>query len=998
MDALNVSSGHKPGWTRTQCVQEKTERAVLDLVLYKGKNTIHDLRIDDKKVLWSGSDHHLITWTRDEIPEKTAKDKKKKPKWNVTHEKNNWDGFRNFLDEIVQSKSETFANGEMERKFELNLRWIKESASQNIKQSNPKNNARKDYKRILSEAVRKLTEERAEIRRDCRKAEKDKDKEEMSKYSQLILEKTREIKRQEDLEAQEKTLKLCDDMANKDHKNMDLYKHVSSFKAQKSQAFGLKKEDGSYAETEPEVDELLSDMWENQIYKKRKWDSTPENRKVEPKLDEEDRKVVSEFMDKPITIQEVDMAIKHLKTGTSHGTTQVAPEMLKNTGPLFRENLRKWMNMCFEEGLLPTINEIMRITMLHKKGATSTLKNYRSLAVGCNICKLLLKIIGWRLEIVAEFLQILGEMQAGFRAGRRTQDNLIILDTLLRYTREGHSEDHKLMIAMMDISKAYDRVDRDILWEKMEQYGFSEKILKFLRGTYKDARGIINFQGFQSSEKRLEIGLKQGCVLSPILFAIYICDLETKLLQAGIGPMIGGQQMPGMMFADDMIIIAPEHKFQELLDIMGDFAHKNKIEFSAAKSVVIPLHRPANPQKHWKVGYLYNDEGESEDIIMSEVEQGKYLGVELKRTKPHYKKHSEDAISKAKRFLWPVGRMTKGLGRKVQVTHKIWEIYCVRRIIYGLDVAEINKTTLDSLDIIQNRVARLATDSTPWTKKILLQGEMNFQPWVFRVLKEKLCLLTYLNSLGESRWAKKALNQQTEWLNKDRAKASWAAKKTPSYWLQEVVIMANAQGIPEAVYLNEDTYSKAASTMEVRKAMLKDYNTRMTAEIDKRDYLKYQRDKVYPGIDKSINKWDGSYFWWQMKTGVLAEKYDERFDFKAGIIQIIRDLAIKNRLCLLCDGRDSIEHALWLCRPIKEQNKQDNIEIPNIEKERLKQVLTFVKDLDKMSEHEAFFANLWLLNNDQPDQSKREIGNWFKRVLQTRKELIGIKKGNLPKP
>jgi hypothetical protein len=450
------------------------------------------------------------------------------------------------------------------------------------------------------------------------------------------------------------------------------------------------------------------------------------------------------------------------------------------------------------------------------------------------------------------------------------------------------------------------------------------------------------------------------------------------------------------MFADDMIIIAQETKFQELLDVVGEFAHKNKIEFSAAKSIVIPLHRPADPTKSWKVGYLYNDLGEKEEIKMSECEQGKYLGVEVRKRKPHYAHHLKDAITKGKRFLWPVGRMISGLGRKVQVARKIWEIYCIRRIIYGLDVAEINKGTVEALDIIQNKVARLATESTKWTKNIILQGEMNFQPFIYRIMKEKLNLLAYLNSLEDTRWAKKALNQQMTWLTKARNKEGWATKKTPDYWLQEVVIMATNLEIPEAVYLNELTASKSRSIAEVRKAEIKDYNIRKTVQVDKRDYLKYQRDKVYPKVDDAIYKWDGSYFWGQMKTGVLAEMYDERFDFKSGIDQATRDLLIKNRTCPLCNGKDSIEHALWLCIPLKQENTKKNTCLKDNEKDGLLRVLTFIKDLDNVSDHEAFLANLWLLNVDQPDQAKRDIGNWIKKVLQTRKSLIHTK--GLPKP
>jgi hypothetical protein len=334
--------------------------------------------------------------------------------------------------------------------------------------------------------------------------------------------------------------------------------------------------------------------------------------------------------------------------------------------------------------------------------------------------------------------------------------------------------------------------------------------------------------------------------------------------------------------------------------------------------------------------------------------------------------------------------MLKGIGRKVQVAYKIWEIYCVRRIIYGLDIAEINKGTLEALDIVQNRVARLAMDATIWTKSLILQGETGFQPFLYRVAKEKLNLLTYLQSLEDERWAKKALNQQMIWLKKDKLDEKWATKKTPDYWLQGVILMARELEIPENLYLDDST--KTGNAIAIRKALIKEFNDRKTANVDLRDYLKYYRDQLYPKLNKSIYKWDDSYFWWQMKTGVLAEKFDDRFDFKSGLKQNERDILIRERTCPLCDSLDSIEHALWTCKAIKAEAKKENIFIQDLDVVRLLKDLPFIKDLDTVSIHEAFLLNLWLLNMDQPDQLKKDVGAWIRKTLAIRQRLPRPKK------
>ena len=76
-----------------------------------------------------------------------------------------------------------------------------------------------------------------------------------------------------------------------------------------------------------------------------------------------------------------------------------------------------------------------------------------------------------------------------------------------------------LYVALLDITKAYDRMDRSILWQKMRRYGFSEKFVKVLEETYRRPLGFIEFQGAETGPREMPVGLKQGCVLSPILFA-----------------------------------------------------------------------------------------------------------------------------------------------------------------------------------------------------------------------------------------------------------------------------------------------------------------------------------------------------------------------------------------------------------------------------------------------------------------------------------------------
>ncbi len=187
----------------------------------------------------------------------------------------------------------------------------------------------------------------------------------------------------------------------------------------------------------------------------------------------------------------------------------------------------KWVQKVWCNKNPPEQNDINRTTFLHKKGRTDSLDNYRTLSIGCNICKVFNRILNNRIQEATENSDILGEIQNGFRQGRRATDNLLVLETLIRKVKR---EKTPTYLALLDITKAYDRVDRQILWHVMEQMGFPELMMNNLKAAYRNPRSIVHFQDIKSEALPMRMGLKQGCVLSPILFALYIAELGRRFM------------------------------------------------------------------------------------------------------------------------------------------------------------------------------------------------------------------------------------------------------------------------------------------------------------------------------------------------------------------------------------------------------------------------------------------------------------------------------------
>lgn len=174
-------------------------------------------------------------------------------------------------------------------------------------------------------------------------------------------------------------------------------------------------------------------------------------------------------------------------------------------------------------------------------------------------------------------------------------------------------------LAFIDITKAYDTVDRGLLWSKLEAMNISGKFLSTLQSLYKGDCVTVEVNGESTRPLYPGRGLCQGCSLSPILFALYIRDLGKDLASSGEGFDLSGIIISGILFADDIICIARTAEgLRRLLKLVQSHCQDLRLTVSVDKSQVISP--DATP---WEVVdgngmVLYK---------LKTVEQYKYLGV-----------------------------------------------------------------------------------------------------------------------------------------------------------------------------------------------------------------------------------------------------------------------------------------------------------------------------------------------------------------------------------
>ena len=127
----------------------------------------------------------------------------------------------------------------------------------------------------------------------------------------------------------------------------------------------------------------------------------------------------------------------------------------------------------------------------------------------------------------------------------------------MRLIAEKYIEKNRRVYAVfVDLEKAYDRVDRAGLWLVMRQYGVTGRLLDAVKGMYEGCRASVKMGGM-SEYFKIDRGVRQGCVMSPWLFNLYMdaCVREVRQVNVG-GVRVGDERLNMLMFADDTVLLA----------------------------------------------------------------------------------------------------------------------------------------------------------------------------------------------------------------------------------------------------------------------------------------------------------------------------------------------------------------------------------------------------------------------------------------------------------
>ena len=348
------------------------------------------------------------------------------------------------------------------------------------------------------------------------------------------------------------------------------------------------------------------------------------------------------YTDEP-DIEEVKDAIALLKNKKAPGVDGMNAECLRLGGEPMAEWLTQVIQAVWRSGEVPEDWRTQITIPLHKKGAYNSCDNFRGIALlsvpGKVLSRIILKRLGGAVDSMVR------ENQCGFRRGRGCADHLFSLRTIMEKAREFRRPLH---LCFVDLSKAYDSVNREALWQVLERrYHIPQAILRLLKALHRGNHGVVRAYGQLSSDFAINNGVRQGDVLAPTLFNLFldavlsktfsmVPDQGVQLVYHPEAKLIGDRRKPthslslsDLEYADDICLASESRSsLEQMLLALDKNCAEMGLSINARKTKIMSVDpsRSTGPDQVLAEGVKLI----SEDVVEN-AEEYEYLGSLLTR-------------------------------------------------------------------------------------------------------------------------------------------------------------------------------------------------------------------------------------------------------------------------------------------------------------------------------------------------------------------------------
>jgi hypothetical protein len=470
-----------------------------------------------------------------------------------------------------------------------------------------------------------------------------------------------------------------------------------------------------------------------------------------------------------ISEEEVQSAVNKLNNGKAAGTDEITAEMLKTGGSEVVCFLTKLFNVLFSKGMYPDEWSKAIIVPIFKKGDNKVPDNYRGVSLLSIVSKCYTSVLNTRLYLWLEDNNKISECQAGFRKSYSTIDQIFNLYAVVQKTL--NTKGRKLYCAFIDFKKAFDSVRHSKLLECLCKQGVKGKFLKALEAMYESLVSCVKANHKVSDFFDCPKGVRQGCVMSPTLFSIFINQLADHMNERG---KHGIQVLPGLielfilLFADDVVLLSSTPAgLQNQLNVLNECCNNMKLEINIQKSKVMVFR---------KGGFLSTKEKwHLNGMKLEVVNKYCYLGFCF-TTKLSSKLGTDHLVTKGKKSLYKVCKAFQKLKEMSQaVFFKIFDAKIQPVLLYSSEIWGLKR--LKTIETVHLHAAKRFLGVPTKSPNKMVYGDLKRHPlyinsfcnsvryWL-RLLKMEKSRLTHnayhmllaLDNLGKDCWVSNIRN------------------------------------------------------------------------------------------------------------------------------------------------------------------------------------------------------------------------------------------------
>ena len=505
------------------------------------------------------------------------------------------------------------------------------------------------------------------------------------------------------------------------------------------------------------------------------------------------------------THEEILSCINLLKNGKSAGIDNLSAEFIKSDSTRIASDLVALYNYVIENRSFPQVWTDGLRNPIYKTGSVDITSNYRGITVLPIFEKVFEMAVTRRLEFIDDTFNTQDRYNNGFSKGMRTADNIFILQSVIE--RQLTLGQH-LIVIFVDFTQAFDLVNRNILFFKLELTGLKGRVIDTLRNLYSKTSFRVKHNGEFSESIKENTGVNQGGNASPYLFKKYLSDLKTYL-DDYTGVILNEELLIHLLWADDLILLSTNvADSQKQLDGLSKFCKPNQMLVNCIKTKCLLFGNQPEP------ALLFNDK--RIDVVNSYKALGNMISAIKTCSGNIFSANSGYLSDQARKAHFGIQKQCRNIGDiPSHCKLNLYESLVQPILTYGSEVWGHDTNSTKTVDKAFHRYLRYVLRVKMGTSIAMIEGECGLMPPSIKCHASCLLYFIRLNNLPDGSIVKNAFYE-----------SMYLSELGYTSWVSRVCELADSYDLDLKSYTFSDK-TKYSIKEIVRKKYIVDWNTKL---------------------------------------------------------------------------------------------------------------------------------------------------------------------------